>query len=136
MSELMVASLPLSDQIALELKLADKTMANVRALFAAFELPVEKVHPLCPAPVRPTGRSIPFPTAEHTAMEMQCNDHPPLQVCGPGHRPLMFKKTADLRTLYYVSCGACAVRTSRFQTTAAAADAWAKRDVVSNKAVA
>lgn len=69
-------------------------------------------------------------------MESQCNDHPPLQVCHPGHRPLMFKKTADMRTVFYVSCGACGVRTARYQTPDAAAAAWAQRDVVSLKAVA
>ena len=69
-------------------------------------------------------------------IESQCTEHPPLQVCHPGHLPKMFQARGDLKIQFYVSCGTCGVRTPRFHTQGGAADAWAKRDVMPIRAVA
>lgn len=62
-------------------------------------------------------------------VEKQYVNHPPLQVCYPGHRAHMWQACGDRATLYYVECSICAVRTARFDTPDAAAHAWARRDV-------
>lgn len=74
--------------------------------------------------------SIPLSEAENAAMvEKQVHDHPPLQVCYPGHRPRMWQATGDFIIRYYVECSACRVRTPRVETAELAAQAWAKRSV-------
>lgn len=131
MSELLVSALPLADQAEIQLRESNRTIASVRALLAAFEPPAEPASPSCPAPSRPAGGSIPFSTAEHIAMmQRQCTDHPPLQVCHPGHLPKMFEVTGNLKTQFQVECGACGVRTARWHSQEAAATAWANRDVM------
>lgn len=129
--------LSLSEQIAVQQSWDATVVERVRALLNAFEPPVAPGNPLCQAPPCPAGGSNPLLTAEQTAMmQHQCMDHPPLQVCHPGHLPKMFEVTGDLRTVYHVECGTCAVRTPRFQSQDAAAAAWARRDVMPIRAVA
>ena len=84
-----------------------------------------------PYPVSPAdGESDPLPIAEQTAMlEKQFVEHPPLQVCFPGHRPHMWQATGDRATTYYVECSVCGVRSRRFARPDDAAHAWARRDV-------
>lgn len=76
------------------------------------------------------GEAILFPAAEDSAMvEKQYVNHPPLQVCHPGHRPNMWEATGNRATVYFVECSACAMRTSSFTLPDDAAHAWAQRKV-------
>jgi hypothetical protein len=62
-------------------------------------------------------------------MEYQQSDHPPLQVCGDGHVPRMYKAVGDCTVAYYVECQLCNVKTARCSTQEHAAHDWALRDV-------
>lgn len=63
------------------------------------------------------------------AMQWQVSDHPPLQVCHPGHQPRMYETRGDGRVVFHVECPPCGVQTVRFASPEAAATAWAQRDV-------
>lgn len=130
MSELLVSALPLSEQIALELHMADKTMANVRALFAAFEPPAES--PFTPselAPIRPAGGSIPFPTVEHADMAQETVRFVPTRVCKCIRHARVYCDRAGGKTSFFAECAPCNLRTPRLPTMEAAADAWNNKDV-------
>lgn len=65
-------------------------------------------------------------------MEKQVHEHPPLQVCHPGHRPIMWRAAGNCQVAHYVECAACGVRTERFtgdRGADEAAHAWAQRQV-------
>ncbi|WP_333676795.1 hypothetical protein [Dyella sp.] len=69
--------------------------------------------------------------AEDPAMiEQQVKEHPPLQVCFPGHQAKMILSSGNNAQLYHVECAACGVRTAKFRAMQPAADAWAVRDVL------
>lgn len=136
MSCLILSDLSLSDQIAIELACAEKLKALTRALLAPFGLADANVFPWAAASPD-VGGTNPFPNAEETAMvEQQVHDHPPLQVCFPGHRPSMFRLVGNRTVVFYVECAACGVQTPRMSTPESAADHWARRDVVSVRALA
>lgn len=63
-------------------------------------------------------------------IEKQLTDHPPLQVCHPGHRPRLYQATGDRATVYYVECSLCGVRSPRYGTPEGATHAWARREVM------
>lgn len=130
MSELLVSALPLSDQIALEQHMAEKTMANVRALFAAFEPPAETpLTPFEPAPTRPAGGSILLSTAEHPAMAQETVRFVPTRVCTCIRRARMYCERAGGKTQFFAECAPCGIQTPRLPTLEAAADAWNNSDV-------
>lgn len=65
-------------------------------------------------------------------MKKQVHEHPPLQVCHPGHRPIMWRAAGNCQVAHYVECAACGVRTERFageHGAKEAAHAWAQRQV-------
>ena len=68
--------------------------------------------------------------SEDTSMvEKQVTNHPPLQICGQGHRPYMYQASGNRQVVYYVECSQCRMQTKRFDAPEAAASAWARRDV-------
>ena len=72
----------------------------------------------------------PLSHAEIAAMvEKQVTNHPPLQVCYPGHRPIMVQADGDRARMFYVECAVCRVRTARYSLMENASHAWAIRDV-------
>ena len=76
------------------------------------------------------GSHTSLPNAENTAMvEQQLKEHPPLQICHPGHRPRMYRATGNCKVQFYVECSICGVRSQRADTADLAATAWARRFV-------
>jgi hypothetical protein len=69
-------------------------------------------------------------------VEQQLKEHPPLQVCHPGHRPRMYRATGNCKVEFYVECSACMVRGHRAETPDLAAKAWALRYVDPIKGIA
>jgi hypothetical protein len=63
-------------------------------------------------------------------LQSKVTDHPPLQVCHPGHVPAMFLSSGNSAQLFHVECALCKFRTAKFRTKQAAADAWTTRDVM------
>lgn len=63
-------------------------------------------------------------------VENQVKEHPPLLVCHPGHVPAMFLSSGNNAQLFHVECPLCRVRTAKYRTSQAAADAWTNRDVM------
>lgn len=81
-----------------------------------------------PSPARGSNASTP---SENAAMvETQVTDHPPLQVCHPGHRPRMYRAAGNSSVVFYVECPLCGVQSPKMTTQGAAADRWARRDVI------
>jgi hypothetical protein len=70
-----------------------------------------------------------FHTEDASMVEKQVTNHPPLQVCHPGHRPRMYRATGNCKVEFYVECSACMVRGHRAATPDLAATAWARRFV-------
>jgi hypothetical protein len=84
-----------------------------------------------PSMTSPAGDShISLSHSEDASMvEQQLKEHPPLQVCHPGHRPRMYRATGNCKVEFYVECSACMVRSQRASTPDLAATAWARRYV-------
>lgn len=130
MSCLALTELSLSEQA--EVTAAWATALERRALGLLALLDPSSSTPPAGLPPVPAGGdgSIPLSEAENAAMvEKQVHDHPPLQVCYPGHRPRMWQATGNFTVRYYVECSACRVRTPRVESAELAAHAWAKRSV-------
>ncbi|MGC1550346.1 MAG: hypothetical protein WA777_17640 [Rhodanobacter sp.] len=127
MSCLMLSELPLSDQIAIELAMAEKLAARTRHLLPSLDSAVDPVSPPC---VGAAVESIPLSTAENAAMvEQEYRQHPPLQVCAPGHRPRMYQATGNREVRFYVECPLCNVKTAKRASPEIAAKDWTQRDV-------
>jgi hypothetical protein len=130
MSCLALSELPLSEQVEIATVWAATLERRALGLLALLD-PSPSTPPtgLSPGPAGGDG-SIPLSEAENAAMvEKQVHDHPPLQVCYPGHRPRMWQATGDFTVRYYVECSACKVRTPRAESAELAAHAWATRSV-------
>lgn len=70
-----------------------------------------------------------FHSEDASMVEQQLKEHPPLQVCHPGHRPHMYRRTGNCKVEYYVECSICMVRGHRAASPQLAATAWARRFV-------
>ncbi|CAM5589459.1 hypothetical protein RLIN73S_01514 [Rhodanobacter lindaniclasticus] len=131
MSCLALAELSPSDQVAVARACVGFTPRSTPDLLALLAPPAaSRPRSLPPSPRRTAGGANPFPAAEDSAMvEKQYVNHPPLQVCYPGHRPNMWQACGNRATVYFVECSACSVRTRGFAEPDDAAHAWARRDV-------
>lgn len=71
-------------------------------------------------------------------VEKLVTNHPPLQVCYPGHHPHLWQANGECSTTYFVECSACGVRTRRCGDAETASHAWAHREVtpITSRAVA
>lgn len=128
----MLSELPLSEPIAIELRAAPRlqtpAIAALNFLESRAKAPSSPVGPHPPVP--PVAQDH-FTDEEGFAMiEQQVTDHPPLQVCHPGHRPRMYRAKGNCAVVYYVQCSPCGVRSPRLGTPEAAAESWAARDVM------
>lgn len=130
MSCMALSELSLSEQVDVTLAWAaalEKRAAAVLTLLDPARAVPSACHP--PAHAASVG-SIPLSAAENAAMvEKQYTNHPPLQVCHPGHRPHMWQAAGDRAIVYYVECSLCSVRTARLPSADEAAHAWAQRQV-------
>lgn len=132
MSCLMLSELPLADQVAIELAVAAKLAAKTQALLILLNPSAETAIPpyVAPLPLAADGFNPVFHVAEDPAMvESQVSNHPPLQVCFPGHRPRMYRAVGNCAVVFYVECSQCGVRSPRMATADHAAHRWAQRDV-------
>lgn len=139
MSCLMLSELPLADQIAIELAVAAKLAAMAQAALTLLNPSADPaIPPVASTPPVAAGGFNPLPhAAEKPAMvESQVTNHPPLQVCFPGHRPRMYRAAGNCTVVFYVECSLCGVRSPRMASADDAATRWAQRDVTTFAAAA
>lgn len=125
MCQLMLSELSLSDQVAIELKVAAKLQAKAEALITFLDSPVKTaLTPLGASTSLDTGESDSFPAAEIAAMlESSCQFFP-IRPCSCGRHARIYEARGNCTVRYFAECAACQLRTGRVTLMSDAADEW------------
>jgi hypothetical protein len=128
MSCLCIEDMSFDQRVEFEVARAARLSSRAESVINALTASGRRTSP--PSPTGDAGAVIPLCKAENAAMlEKQVANHPPLQICYPGHQPKMIQADGNMHTLFYVECPLCKVRTDKYVRMDLAAHAWAVRDV-------